>query len=500
VTKFSAARYPYKKSALRKRQPKYFMRGFWVSQLDSSQADLIQVDLIPAVSAEVTQNPLAPMDWVGDRPMTQQLLAQTAMFDPADPAAQPELALTPADYHALLEELAQAQALDQEKVSRIFHLEQALDQALAYLEELRLTLQDQAILEGQLAATEDYASVQQQAIARLKLQMGEQQQALEAQILETQQRDQAIQELLTTIEAMTQAQQQEVERLRLRMSQDQQEAQNHRNRMGKQVQDLQTALESRHQRVSELEAEMLASRTATASLQGQLEASQQQIRELSASLRQYRSSLAQLEAQIEQTHVVLEERHTRGAHLRRTQTVTAEQSSAIALQKDLTKAQRQVEALEEQLAQQSIQHTRLQQSHQELESDRQIWQTREASLEQQIAEMQEQILQQAQQVAEHETAIQYWRDRHATSQRQIIHIRDLVEHSLSELTEETAHLETPDEAHLVLAELLTAIQTIQPAMPPEHLEPIALPLPRLGTVELPNFLVRRRAQTRDQAP
>ncbi|NJR64289.1 MAG: hypothetical protein HC772_01485 [Leptolyngbyaceae cyanobacterium CRU_2_3] len=93
-----------------------------------------------------------------------------------------------------------------------------------------------------------------------------------------------------------------------------------------------------------------------------------------------------------------------------------------------------------------------------------------------------------------ETAIQYWKDRYATSQRQITHMKDLVEHSLSELV-------IDDEAsNVVLSDLITAIQTIQPAMPPEHLEllPIALPLPRLGTVELPNFLVRRRAQARDQ--
>jgi chromosome segregation ATPase len=468
-----------------------------VSQLDSSQANLVQAEIvhpeiaqieiaqtdltaIELVSAELAQTSLAQSNWVDSNPL---------LFPPAiDPCL--ELALTPADYQTLLEELSQAQALDKEKVSRIFHLEQALDQALAYLEELRLKLQDQAILEAQLAATEDYASVQQQAIARLKLQMGEQQQALEAQILETQQRDQAIQELLTTIEAMTQTQQQEVEHLRLKISQDQQEAQTHRNRMGKQVQDLQTALEVRHQRMLEMEAEILASRTATASLQGQLEASQQQIRELSASLRQYRSSLAQLEAQIEQTHVVLEERHTRA--LRRAV------SEPDALQ-DSTHTLRQIETLQEQLAQQAIQHTRLQQSHQEMEDDRQVWQTRELALEQQVAEMQEQILQQAQQVTEHETAIQYWRDRHATSQRQIVHIRDLVEHALSDLAidiEGSPH--ESHEAHLVLAELLTAIQTIQPAMPPEHLEPIAFPLPRLGTVELPNFLVRRRAQSRDQ--
>lgn len=291
------------------------------------------------------------------------------------------LTLTPADYQVLLAELARTQAADAEKVARIYHLEQALDQALVYLEELRLKVQNQDFVEGQLAATEDFASVQQQAIARFKLQIAEQQQALDSQMLETQQRDQAIQELLATIETMTQAQQQEVERLRLRLSQDQLEAKAHRNRMGKQFQELQIALEAQQQRASELEAEILAVRTPVG-----------------------------------------------------------------------------------------------------LPS-------------QQVAEMQEQILQQAQQVTEYETAIQYWKDRYATSQRQIAHIRDLVEQTLTELAIED------EAANLLVAELLAALQTIQPAMPPEHLEllPIALPLPRLGSVELPNFLVRRRAQAQDRA-
>jgi chromosome segregation ATPase len=452
-----------------------------VSQLDSVQIASICVNSVHAEMADARSQ--------GDRTSDLPLFPLQAGGE-----LGLELDLTLSDYQALLDELTQAQALDQQRISRIFHLEQALDQALGCLADMRLQLQDQGILEGQLAATEDYASVQQQAIARFKLQIAEQQAALDAQILETQQRDQAIQELLATIEAMTQAQQQEIERLRLKLSQDQQEAQTHRSRIGKQFQDFQAALESRQNRVSELEAETLSARTLTASLQGQLEASQQQIRELSTSLRQYRASLSQLEAQIEQTHVILEDRQARAASLQRRQSASTEQTAIATWQQDLAKALCQVEALEEQLAQQSIQQTRLQQSHQELEADRDRLQAREVTQDQQIAEMQEQILQQAQHVTEHETAIQYWKDRYATSQRQITHIRDLVEQSLSELVLED------EAANAVLAELITAIQTIQPAMPPEHLEllPIALPLPRLGTVELPNFLVRRRAQAQDQ--
>ena len=404
-------------------------------------------------------------------------------------SASLELQITSADYQSLLSELAEAQTLDQERLSRIHHLEQALDQAMNSLEEQRLKLQDQAVLEGQLAATEEFSSVQQQVIARFKLQLAEQQQALETQILETQQRDQAIQELLATIETMTQAQQQEVEKLRLRLSQDQQDAQTSRSRVDKQIQDLQTALESRQQRVSTLESETLSARTLTASLQGQLETSQQQIKELSGSLRQYRSSLAQLEAQIEQTHMALEARQTLA--VQHHSPGSEPPVSTIALQQELAGALRQVEALEEQFAQQTLYQTRSQQTQQELAADRDRLQVRETELEKQAAEMQEQILQQAQQTTEYETGVQYWRDRHATSQRQMAHTRDLVEQALA--------IAETDNVSPTLIELLAALQTIQPAMPPEHLEPlpIAMPLPRLGTVELPNFLVRRRAQARE---
>lgn len=74
----------------------------------------------------------------------------------------------------LQDELAQVQALNRQQTKRIHHLEQALDQALGYLEDLRRRVQDQKRLEEQLAITEEYANVQQQAISRLKQQLTEQ--------------------------------------------------------------------------------------------------------------------------------------------------------------------------------------------------------------------------------------------------------------------------------------------------------------------------------------
>lgn len=55
-----------------------------------------------------------------------------------------------------------------EEQERIFHLEQALDQALHYLDELNARVKHQAMLQEQVMLTEEYAYVQHQAIARLQ--------------------------------------------------------------------------------------------------------------------------------------------------------------------------------------------------------------------------------------------------------------------------------------------------------------------------------------------
>jgi chromosome segregation ATPase len=397
-------------------------------------------------------------------------------------SGEQNLALTLADYQAVLDDLAQAQTLDQERVDRIYHLEQALDQALACLDELRVQLQEQYILETQLAATEEFAQVQQQAIARLKLQLAEQQQALDLQTVETQQRDQAIQELLQSIEGITQAQQKEVERLRLRIAQDQLENQTQRQRLNKQIQDLQNALDSRQQRVVELESVTLTARSLSATLQGQLEIAQEQIHELSVHLCQQETSYAHLESQLERVQASLVEQQQRIAAWQ--QTIVPQtrviQSSA---QSDLEAARRQIGELESQLTQHTIQQSRWQQRNQELETERDRLQGRVTELEEQMAEMQEQILHQAQQATEYETAVQYWKDRYHRSHNQQSHLKSLVQQLLNH--------HAADPTIPVPEDLLNALQ----AAATQINEPSTLPMSRLTTVELPEFLVKRRSQT-----
>lgn len=399
-----------------------------------------------------------------------------------------ELTLAPADYQGLLEEVAQAQELDRERVNRIHHLEQALDQALVCLDELRSQLNDQSFLENQLSTTEEYSHVQQQAIIRLKLQLSEQQQLIDVQVLETQQRDQAIQELMATIESMTQAQQQELERLRSYIAQDQVEGQNHRHLLSQQIHELQSALESRQQRISELESETLSAKTLTASLREQLATAQQQIKELSVRLRQHQADWAQLETQLAE----VQQERTYAA-----KAPAARPAQLTTISQELSRAHRRIETLENQLAQQVRLHSHWQQSHQQVGEERDQLQTRLNTLEQQTAEMQEQILHQAQQSAEYETAVQYWKDRYTTSSRQLSHVRELVEHAAQQAS--IGYATPTDKENAALSELLN---TLLAALPPEpelkELPPPGIALPRLHPPELPDFLVRRRGRIREQ--
>lgn len=369
-------------------------------------------------------------------------------------------AISAAAYQTVLDELAQAQTLEHERVGRIYHLEQALDQALACIEDLKLQVHDQAFLESQLATTEEFAYVQQQAIARLKLQLNQQRQLLEAQASEGELRDQAAQLVLSATESIAQGQQDVLEQLRSRLAQDQAEVYAHRRRLEKQLQDLQIALDSRQQRILELESESLTSRMTTASLEVQLAAAQQQIRNLCLSLNQHQASLANLETQI--------------AHSGATQ-LSLEPLMQTELQQELAIAQGKVEELETQLDRLLKQQVIWQQNYQELEGDRSSNQVKVEAMERQAAEMQEQILQQARQAEEYETAVQHWKDRYTANQDQLVQLRELLRAAI--------------ESGSTIASLWSAIE---PLLPPTEAE-LPAPRTRFQAIDLPDFLVRRRA-------
>jgi chromosome segregation ATPase len=74
---------------------------------------------------------------------------------------------------AIVAELVAARHLVRQQTERIKHLEQALDQTMASLEDAQQRLAEQEALTAHLAATEETANVQQQAILQLKHQLSQ---------------------------------------------------------------------------------------------------------------------------------------------------------------------------------------------------------------------------------------------------------------------------------------------------------------------------------------
>lgn len=365
-----------------------------------------------------------------------------------------DVPLSAAEAQAMLAELSQVRISEHERVNRIYHLEQALDQALTYLDELRQQLQEQSILEAQLAKTEAFASVQQQAIARLKQQLQQLQHTLSA-------RDQVILSILGIMAsaALLPPQSTLVE-----------------------PQLSQEALDTPKQLTLDLEIDGGDSGQVI-ELEMQLAAAQQHIQDLSA-------LVTQLEMHLKQANAGLDKQQVLELTLRQTKGLVAERNTTItALHKDLAIAQIKVEELETQLAKQLKVQAKWQQNCQELEEERDRSQTRLVGSEKEIVEMQEQILQQARQASEYEAAVQHWKDRYLSSQRQIIQLKDLLEHALPQsLSESDTHIPI----NTALIELLTALQDITD---PELSDPLplsAVPSPRFNKLDLPDFLIRRR--------
>ena len=389
-------------------------------------------------------------------------------------------------------ELRQTRLLSHEQIERIRHLEQALDQSLASLSEMRLQMVDQQRLEAQLAATEDISNIQQRAIARLKLQLAHQQQALTAQLTETQARDRSLQTLLNTMEALTQAQQQELEQLQTQVAHDRIDVQAYRQQLKEQLEQLQTDLQTQRTRTIALESQSLDAQTLATQLTERLEGTRVQVSELSQILSNRQIALEQLETELQQAHTTLQEQQTwldslqqaRLSHASVTSRVPPVHATpdvpALTSAPDLVTAHARIAALETQAAKQTTTQAMLRHACQELEEERDRQYARLTELENQTTDMQEQILRQAQQASEYETAIQHWKDRCFSSQSGILKLKELLDQAL------------PD-APPALSELLTTL--LAAADEPEPGSPTLLPIsafPQEKKVDLPDFLLRRR--------
>lgn len=121
----------------------------------------LETDMAPSEPRSVSSPVPTSFNMVGSQ--KQELNRQN---DVADESSRPSL---------MDEDLALLRSQMQKHVDRIRNLERALDQSLILVAELREQLVDQQFLEKQLAATEEIANIQQQAITKLKQQLADQQ-------------------------------------------------------------------------------------------------------------------------------------------------------------------------------------------------------------------------------------------------------------------------------------------------------------------------------------
>jgi chromosome segregation ATPase len=458
---------------------------------DRRSDQAISVDVVPGWAAAETGSTTSNVgeqlqlrfDSLTSETTDDLALETQAMIDALKQQATAELdyqrQLWEQEHAALLSELMQARSLAQEQVERIRQLEQALDQSLASLQEMRLQVVDQQFLEAQLASTEEISNIQQQAIIRLKLQLTEQQQTLDTQLAEAQARDRNLHELLATMETLTQTQQVDLEQLRSQITQDRAEVQTYQASLEQQLADFQAAFDTQQQRILDLEAQALSARTQAGELEARLEQAQNRVSELSQNLGDRQTTVQQLEQELQQSRLMLQEQQFLFKGLQRSQPSAYAKLDPESDQ-ELAVAQMKVEELETEVARQITTQAMLQRAWQELEEARDLQRSRIVDLEKQTADMQEQILQQAQQASEYETAVQHWKDRYFTTQTQVLKLKELLAEALPDPPAE-------------LAEVLAALEAATAATP-EPASPALLSsqLNRGTKVDLPEFLMRRR--------
>lgn len=297
---------------------------------------------------------------------------------------------------------------------RIQLLEQALEQCQLYIDELKSKLMDQAFLEEQLATTEEFSHIQQQAVITLQDQLTN--------------REQIQQEL----ENLRQAKIDLTNRLSdkdtsLRF----QEAE--RSKLQDQFAEERTALERLQDQAERLSLQIQSSQKTAVHETQQRIIAQTTAERLRTQLRECEADIQTLEVQLQQAR----ESHTTQQDiiksLQNAGKSDSHKNQAIqSLSSSLLKAQNTIADLETQLSNQSIVQAQFQHSTQEFAEQAQSFQKRSEELEQQVAEMQEQILHQAQQASEYETAVQHWKDRSFTAEQTVAQMKQLLEHLLAD--------------------------------------------------------------------
>ncbi len=358
-------------------------------------------------------------------------------------------------------ELTELKTVTRHQGERIRHLEQALDESLLSLREARSQLIDQSFLESHLAATEETANVQQQAILHLKQRLGTLQQAL----AEQQERI----GLPPGSEALPPAELPEQDHTQWP-----------------------SVFGAQQQRMAVLEAESLSARVFAASLGVWLHQALTELRELAQQTSDPSPLFHQLEIRLQQalqqTQGTLHRLPGAGeleaeiAALPQAALTEVPLESTLPTQQEWAIAQAKLADLETEMARQISIHTLLQHANRELEQEREQQQARITTLERQTADLQEQILQQAQQSTEYQTAVQHWKDRYEAHRSQVQHLSELLTHALPEGNRE-------------ILEILASLQD----NPEASLEPgspelfVSSAQNQSTKLDLPDFLMRRRS-------
>ncbi|HEY9764184.1 MAG TPA: hypothetical protein V6D07_16765 [Trichocoleus sp.] len=287
-------------------------------------------------------------------------------------------------------------SLDFKLVQRVCLLQQALDQALNTLDELKQRVENHDLLESQLAQTEEYANVQQKIISNLKLQL-DQKNEWQTHVLRN---------LLAGVQTMIEQQQLELERLRVRIHQSQSEVQDYLVRMKNYYQ----ATQSEHLFEQELEltSEVMVVRSLIVGLSSQLQSAQQHIRELDRTLTRHQVNFARMQADQEEPDAA----QPLPSFLSGSLEDWAD--DPIALLQIIKAQQQKLQELDGELSEQFRQQTHLKYRCQELAAERDHLKRQMGSLQEENEALREQILSQASQADEYEAAIHYWR-RHANN-------------------------------------------------------------------------------------
>jgi chromosome segregation ATPase len=321
--------------------------------------------------------------------------------------------LDPALVHGSKELLESGGTTQEATYRRIRQLEKALEQCQHYIYELKSQMVDQAFLEAQLAATEEFSHIQKQAIVTLKGRQSSQAQLDQTELDHLRQENLALTAQIETVAGQSESQSSEINQLQDQLRQERASV----KQMREEAERLATQNKlSQGAAVQETQQRIIAQTTAE---------------RLRNALREHEVTIQSLEAQLKQAHTTLAEQQEIIDALKTTNQRDSHKNQAIQnLSSTLLKAQTKISELESNLSSAGIVQAQFQHSTQEYEAQTQTLQERSEQLEEQVAEMQEQILQQAQQASEYETAVQHWKDRSLESEQTVGQMKHVLEHLL----------------------------------------------------------------------